>query len=55
MNEVFAVVVGEFCWRVVGDLGEDDGGEGGGLRGGRRGVLGEDRGVVSDAGAGLRD
>ena len=30
---------------------EDDGGEGGGLRGGRGGVFGEDRSAVGDTGA----
>ena len=36
------------------DLGKDEGGEGGGLRGGGAGVFGEDGRAVGDTGAGRR-
>lgn len=36
---------------AVVDFGEDEGGEGGGLRGSGGGVFGEDGGAVGDAGA----
>lgn len=49
VDVVVAVRVGELLWGVVADLGENERGEGRGLRGGRRGALGEDGGVVRDA------
>lgn len=42
--------VGKFLGAAVVDLGEDDGGEGGGLRGSGSGVFGEDCRTVGDAG-----
>ena len=53
MDEVVAVRVGELLRGRVRDLRQDERGErGGGRRGGRR-VLGEDGGVVGDAGAAM--
>ncbi len=49
MDEVRVVGVGEFLWGVVGDFGEDEGGEGGGEGGCGGGVLSEDGSVVGDA------
>ena len=40
MDEVGAMGIGEFLWGAVGDFGEDQGGEGRGLGGGRGGVFG---------------
>lgn len=51
MDEVLAMGVGELLRGRMGDLGKDERGEGRGLRAGGRGVLGEDCGVVGDAGA----
>jgi len=55
VDVVLVVGVGEFLGFGVVDLGEDEGGEGGGLRGGGGGVFGEDGGAVGDAGAGGGD
>jgi len=52
VDVVLVVGVGEFLGFGVVDFGEDEGGEGGGLRGGGGGVFGEDGGAVGDAGAG---
>ena len=50
MYEVLVVRVGEFLWFLVVYFGEDEGGERGGLGGGRSGVLGEDGCSIGDAG-----
>lgn len=52
MDEVLVVGVGELLGLRVVDFGQNERGEGGGLRGGRGGVFGEDGGAVCDAGAG---
>ena len=52
MDKVLAMGVGEFLRGVVGEFGEDKGGELGGVGGGDGGVFGEDRRAVGDAGAG---
>jgi hypothetical protein len=54
VDVVGAVRVGEFFGFGVGDLGENEGGEGGGLAGGGGGVFSEDGVVVGYAGAGSR-
>ena len=50
MDEGVVVGVGAFFGGVVGDFGEDEGGEVGGPRGGGGGVFGEDGVAVGDAG-----
>ena len=49
MDEILVVRVGELLGLFVLDFGEDEGGEGGSLRGGGGGVFGEDGGSVGDA------
>ena len=49
VDEILVVGVGELLRRVVGDLGQDDGGEAAGAGGGGDGVLGEDGVFVGDA------
>lgn len=51
VDMVVPVRVGQLLGGVVGDLGEDKGGERRGLGGGGGGALGEDGGVVCYAGA----
>lgn len=50
MDEVVVVGVGELLGGCVSDLRQDEGGEGGGLGGGRGSVFTEDGGVVGNAG-----
>ena len=50
MDEILVVRVGELLGFFMLDFGEDEGGEGGCLRGGGGGVFGEDGGSVRDAG-----
>lgn len=50
VDVVVTVGVGELLGGVVLDLGQDQRGEGGGLRGGGGGALGEDGAVVRYAG-----
>ena len=51
MDLVGAVGEGAFLWFGVADLREYDGGEGRGLAAGRRGMFGQDGGIVRDTGA----
>lgn len=52
VDVVIVVRVGKLLGRRVADLGQDEGGEGGGLRGCGRGVFAENGGMVRDARAG---
>lgn len=52
VDVVLVVGVGELLGFGVVDFGEDEGGEGGGVRGGGGGMFAEDGGAVGDAGAG---
>lgn len=53
MDVVVVVGVGKFLWRRVPDLGKDERSEGRGLRGCRRCMFAENRGMMRDAGTRL--